>query len=80
MLQRLTKQTLGKLDCPILIIQAKDDEAVRKKSANYIYRHVSSERKKIVYFEVGGHLILQSPSAEAVIACIEDFIKSDIFV
>lgn len=80
LLQKLTKQTLGNLDCPILIIQAEDDEAVRRKSADYIYSHVSSERKRIVYFQKGGHLILQSPSAEDVIACIEDFIKSDFFV
>lgn len=70
-----TKPKLEKINCPILIIQAEDDDTVRRKSVDYINKHVSSDRKKIRYFHEGGHLILLSPMAEQVLLCIGDFIK-----
>ena len=69
-----TKPKLEKVNCPILIIQAEDDDTVRRKSVDYIYKHASSDRKKIKYFPKGGHLILLSPMAEQVFLCVEDFI------
>ncbi|MGI6679308.1 MAG: alpha/beta hydrolase [Dehalobacterium sp.] len=70
-----TKSNLEKINCPILIIQAEDDDTVRKKSVDYINTHVSSERKKIRYFHDGGHLILLSNTAEQVFLCVEDFMQ-----
>jgi carboxylesterase len=69
-----TKPKLKKINCPILIIQAEDDDTVRRKSVDYINKHVSSDRKKICYFPKGGHLILLSPTAEQVMLCVEDFL------
>lgn len=71
-----TKSKLKKINCPILIIQAEDDDTVRRKSVDYIDRHVSSVRKKIRYFHKGGHLILLSPMAEQVMLCVEDFLQN----
>ncbi|RJE47968.1 MULTISPECIES: alpha/beta fold hydrolase [unclassified Dehalobacter] len=70
-----TKPKLKKINCPILIIQAEDDDTVRRKSVDYINKHVSSDRKKIRYFQKGGHLILLSPMAEQVMICVEDFLQ-----
>jgi len=75
LLLRQTKPKLKKIDCPILIIQAEDDDTVRRKSVDYINKHVSSDRKKIRYFQKGGHLILLSPMAEQVMLCVEDFLQ-----
>lgn len=70
-----TKRKFENIDCPILTIQAEDDDTVRIKSVNYIYKNISSSKKTIKYFPKGGHLILLSKTAELVMACIEDFLK-----
>jgi carboxylesterase len=70
-----TKPKLEKINCPILIIQAEDDDTVRIKSVDYINKHISSDRKRIKYFHEGGHLILLSVMAEPVMLCIEDFLQ-----
>ncbi|MHC1719157.1 MAG: alpha/beta hydrolase [Clostridiaceae bacterium] len=71
-----TKPELGKIDCPLLIIQAEDDDTVRTKSVEYISERVSSDRKTIQYFHDGGHLILLSPAAGQVMSCVSDFLKT----
>nr|WP_242837086.1 MULTISPECIES: hypothetical protein [Dehalobacter] len=56
-------------------MQAEDDDTVRKKSVDYINKHVSSDKKTIKYFHEGGHLILLSPMAEQVLRCVADFMQ-----
>ena len=68
-----TKSKLDKVNCPLLIIQAEDDDTSRIKSVDYIYKHVSSSKKKIKYYNEGGHQILQSPMAVQVFSCVDDF-------
>jgi carboxylesterase len=75
LLQREVKERLDKLSCPVLVIQAEDDEAARIESADYIYRNVSSGIKEVKYFPNGGHLILLSPQAEEVASCIGEFLR-----
>jgi len=70
-----TKPKLEKISCPILTIQAEDDDTVRIKSVDYIHKHISSSKKTIRYFHEGGHLILLSDTTEQVMSCIEDFLK-----
>ena len=70
-----TKPLLQKILCPVLMIQAEDDDTVKTKSVDYIYRHLSSEKKVIKLFSKGGHGILQSSAAEQVISCIEAYIN-----
>jgi carboxylesterase len=74
LLLRKTKRKLRNITCPLLIIQAEDDDTVRRKSVDYINEHVSSENKRIRYFCHGGHLILLSPAAKQIMSCVEDFI------
>lgn len=74
LLLRQTKPVLKKTHCPLMIIQAEDDDTVRRKSVDYIYKHVSSDSKMIKYFPEGGHLILQSPLAGKVVSCVENFL------
>lgn len=66
LLLQQTKQKIVKINCPILVIQAEDDDTVRKKSVQYIIEHVSSNSKRSRYFREGGHLILLSKTAEQV--------------
>ncbi|WP_407313072.1 alpha/beta hydrolase [Desulfosporosinus sp. SB140] len=69
-----TKPKLEKIYCPILTIQAEDDDTVKRKSVDYIHKHVSSDRKNIRYIDNGGHLILLSSMAGRVLLCVEDFL------
>lgn len=71
-----TKLLLTKVNCPTLMIQAEDDDTVKRKSVKYIYRHLSSEKKMVKYFSKGGHAILQSSQVKQVISCIDDFIDA----
>lgn len=70
-----TKPKLVGVKCPILIIQSEDDDTVRRKSVDYINKHVSSADKNIRYFPEGGHFILESPAASMVRSCVEEFLQ-----
>jgi len=71
-----TKPKLKEINCPFLINQALDDDTVKVRSVDYIYNNISSESKKIKYYENGGHLILTNNAAQKVSADIEEFLKS----
>lgn len=61
-----TKPLLQEIRCPVFVAQALQDDTVRKKSADYIYSHVSSKEKSLQFYEGSGHLILWSKAAEKV--------------
>lgn len=69
-----TKLLVSKIKCPAFVVQANDDDTVRKHSANYIFENLSSKCKKINFYENGGHLILRSKAANEVISDIEKFL------
>lgn len=78
-LLRKTKSLLPKITCPICILQGMDDDTVNSKSAPYIYKHVSSEIKKIYLFEKAGHVVLKGPASKDAIQKIQEFINSTLF-
>ncbi len=59
-LLRKTKRMIPFVKTPFLVIQALDDDTVRKTSSNYIYENISSGIKSLEYVEGGGHQVLQS--------------------
>jgi len=58
---KFAKKNLKKVEKPILICQARDDEAMDSGSAKYIYENVSSENKKIFLVEDSIHMVLLDP-------------------
>lgn len=46
--------------CPLFIAQALEDDTVKWKSADYIYKNAASEFKLIKYYKGSGHLICRS--------------------
>ncbi|MDQ7094648.1 alpha/beta fold hydrolase [Desulfosporosinus sp. PR] len=78
LLLRQTKPKLEKVNCPILITQAEDDDTVRIRSVSYLEKHLSSDRKAIRLFPEGGHLILLSPMAEQVMLCVGDYLRDQL--
>jgi len=76
MLLNYTKPLLCNVKCNILITQAKDDDTVRIRSVEYLSKHVFSEHVEIKYYDMGGHQILRSQSADRVISDVVNFLDS----
>ena len=70
----ITKNKISKVSCPMLIVQARDDDTVRVTSAKYIFDKIGTE-KKIKYYDNSGHVILTSQSAKQVSEDVERFIR-----
>lgn len=70
-----TKRLLEKVTCPTLMIQAEDDDTVKKKSVEYIYQHLSSEKKVMKHFSKGGHAVLLCSTGEQGISYIAEYIN-----
>lgn len=71
-----TKAKFSDINCPVLILQAKDDDTTKVKSTNYIYDNIKSEEKEIILYEKGGHQVLLSPYKDKIIIDIEKFLDS----
>ena len=70
-----TKPMFRNITCKTMVVQARDDDAVYYKSADYIFKRVSAD-KRIYKVPEGGHMIFQSESGQEVCRMIEDFIQS----
>ena len=71
---RITKRRLRKIKSPILIIQSKNDKTVRYESAEYIFKKVGSELKKLVYLKESGHVVTLDLEREKVFNEIKKFL------
>lgn len=69
-----SKKIFSDVNCDTLIIQSRDDDTVKYKSARYIYDRLAGN-KKLIYFPQGGHQILTSESSSGVCQEIERFLK-----
>lgn len=70
-----TKSKIKDLKCPIYIIQAINDDTVRKSSANYLFNHVGSEVKQLKFFDCSEHHILWSSDADKATEHIIEFLN-----
>ena len=68
------KNDLAKISVPLLIIQAKNEHTVRPESARYIYGHVGSEDKEIVWLERSGHMVTLDIEKEFVFDTVANFL------
>lgn len=74
-LLNITKTKLSNIKCPFLILQTKDDDTTRLKSADYLYDNISSKDKEIRLYDKGGHLVLVSQDKDEVMMDVEEFIR-----
>lgn len=70
-----TKTRLPEVSCPLLVIQAEDDDTVRRRSVGYIRTHTASKDVTTRFFPEGGHVILLSPQAPEVISLVTGFLR-----
>lgn len=73
-LLRTSKSNFKSITCPVLVVQAMDDDAVHYKSAEYIIGSVLSAEKKCIYIEKGGHGILLGSGTEETVHHVCQFI------
>ncbi|WP_257351902.1 alpha/beta hydrolase [Pseudalkalibacillus decolorationis] len=73
-LVRLLKPSFKKIKSPTLILQGECDGIVPKKSAQYIYETIQSERKELVYLPQSKHIICHDVEQEDVIRHVYSFL------
>ena len=69
------KSKLNKIKTPILIMHGKEDHTANVESAQYIYEHIGSESKQIVYIDNAGHLMPLDENRDTVFKHIMDYLK-----
>jgi carboxylesterase len=76
-LLKLIKHVRGQLSHmaqPLLIIQSRAEKTVVPASAQFIYDHVLTDCKKLVWLEKSGHLVTLDSERETVFAEIDQFL------
>ena len=68
------KKILPNIQKELLIIQGRRDHTVQPRSAEYIYDHVGSRQKKIVWLEKSGHIVTLDIEREEVFKQIATFL------
>lgn len=76
----LVRPMLKKVQVPTLIAQGECDGIVPPKSAKYLYEHISSTEKRLLYIHHSKHLICHCKESERLFAEVLDFLKSSDFV
>lgn len=72
---RTVKRELEKVADPILLMQSLKDETVNPRSAQYLYDHLGSQEKKLVWLEKSGHVITLGMEREEVFREVEAFVQ-----
>jgi carboxylesterase len=70
----IIERRLPEVKAPILIIQSRRDQLVKEDTAQFIYDHVSSTNKRIVWFEKSRHEMMRDLEREDVFKTIESFV------
>lgn len=71
-----TKPLLTQIKCPILIAQGLRDDTVKHGSAKYIFNNVSSEKKKLSYYNNSNHMICKGQDQKELFNDIKTFINT----
>lgn len=65
---------LGEIRVPALVVQGTNDRTIFPKSASFIYRHLGSGDKDLVWIEGGGHMLLLENDRDRTCELIAEFI------
>ena len=77
-LHRLMKEVRGafpKIKIPALVMQGKRDETVLPESAQYIYDHIGSKNKKIMWYEKTKHIMTVDQEKDQIFEDILAFLE-----
>lgn len=70
------KKEIPRQKAPALIIQSTRDMTVNPKSAQYLYDHLGSREKKLIWLDKSGHLVTLGQEREQVFHAVEQFIAA----
>ena len=68
-------QTLGKIDCPVLLLHSPDDFAASPKAAEQAFKNIASKKKTLVWLENSDHHLFWDHDREEAIAAVLEFIE-----
>jgi carboxylesterase len=71
---RVVNHLLPRVQAPLLVIHSRRDRVIKPASAEIIYQRAGSQDKRIRWFDVSGHEMLQDCEADAVVGEVEQFI------
>jgi len=74
---KISKKILPKIKCPALIMQTKTDVQVRDDSPKYIYDHIGSIKKDIVWLPPSYHVFVIDKKKEIAFKDIYSFVKNN---
>jgi len=75
LLMEKTEELLPRVTVPALILQGSNDTTVNPDSANIIFQMISSEQKRLIFFNRSRHGILNGPDSEEIFATVSNFIN-----
>lgn len=75
LLELCKKQYLPEVKIPCLVMQSKAEHTVKPESAQYIYDHLASEKKGLVWYNHSGHILTLDCERDDVFKKIYEFIK-----
>jgi carboxylesterase len=70
------KQILPQVTCPVLLVQAENDDMTSPKNSQYIYDHISSARREIVLLKESYHVVTADLERAKVAAEVQRFCES----
>ncbi len=70
-----TKKIISQIKAPILVMQSGSDKIILPKSADYVYKNVSSEVKEIVFFADSYHVFTVDKHADKAHKIVGEFIS-----
>lgn len=68
---------LAAVQCPVLLVQADDDDVAEPKSADYILEHLGSGNARAMCPKAGGHLCLLNEGCYEIFAAARDFLAEN---
>lgn len=77
-LQDLVRENLGRIAVPVLLIYGAKDGTIPLGNAEYIYGHLGSEDKRLLWFENSGHGLVVDSEKEEVWAQSYEFIRAHV--
>ena len=73
---KLTCADLGKISCPVLLVQSRREHTVRPESASFLFERLQTAVKKLFWLEKSGHVVTLDIERELVFAKISEFLSS----
>ena len=67
-----------RVECPVLLIQARREHTVRPESASFLFENIKAKNKELFWLEKSGHIVTLDMERDLVISIISDFLFSGI--